>query len=538
MFMHSLIFIKTGLFLIFISTTLWMHAAACTAPTAIEGQLRAHVTAENYAARANWFAEHRQFSCAADSFRSALKLEPGSAQLSFLLGLTLYSSGDAASAIEPLQNSIQLRPEVLNPHLILGAALEQLQRREESRNQWSAALQIDPHSTVALDGLSKSFLAARDYAPVISLLQNAPHTENLTVDLAQAYAESKNVDAASAILAEGLRLHPSSLALNSAMITILVNQTHFSEATKLAQKNLATHPGNLAAQKIYLHVLVLNDDIELAQPLARKLLARSPHDFDTLYLNGILERESAHYLIAKKHLEEAATLNPTHYNSQYNLGIVLSELNDPQGAREHLEKAIQLGSKEPEVHFKLASVLRTLGEAAKAQEELKIYQVEFKKKADHTLAASKAAQGDKELASGDPHKAVAFFREASQASPENAMMVYKLSVALDRIGDITAERTVLEQVVKLDPDFALAQNQLGYLSSRDGDSAAAEKYFREALRAAPDYTQAWISLAATLGMQSRIPEAREAVAHALLLDPKNPEAIQLNKDLSATQSQQ
>jgi Flp pilus assembly protein TadD len=130
------------------------------------------------------------------------------------------------------------------------------------------------------------------------------------------------------------------------------------------------------------------------------------------------------------------------------------------------------------------------------------------------------------------------FRKASQASPEDPLLVYKLSVALDRAGDTTEERSALEQVIKLDPDFALAQNQLGYLSSREGDSASAEKHFREAIRAAPAYTQAWISLAATLGMQSRIPEAREAIAHALQLDPKNSEAIQLNKDLSGAQSQQ
>ena len=511
--------------------------AACKGPETLEARIHAHPTADNYSTLGNWFAEQRQFSCAADTFRTALKLEPGSAQLSYLLGLTLYSSGDAEKAIEPLQKSVQLGPEVLNPHLILGAALEQLHRREEARSQWGAALQIDPRSTIALDGLSKSFLATRNYPEVIHLLQNAPHTESLTVNLAQAYAESGNIETASAILTEGLRLHPSSLPLTSAMITIMVNQTHFSEATKFAQKNVQLHPGNLDAEKIYLHVLVLNDDVTLAQPLARKLFARAPHDFDVLYLNGVLEREAAHYAVARKYLEEAVALNPYHYNSHYNLGVVLSELNDPQGAKVQLQKALELGAREPEVHFKLASVLRTLGETEEAQKELKIYQEEFKKKADRTLAASKAAQGEKELAGGDPRKAVAFFREASQASPEDTFIAYKWSVALDGTGDTAAERTVLEQVIKLDPDFALAQNQLGYLSSRDGDSAAAEKYFREAVRAAPGYTQAWISLAATLGMQSRIPEARDAIAHALQLDPKNAEALQLNKDLSAAQSQ-
>jgi Flp pilus assembly protein TadD len=533
---HSSTLIKANVFLVFLGAALWSHAA-CVGPPALESQ-RKHPRADTYAALGNWFGEHKQYNCAVDVFRTALKFEPGSAELSYLLGLTLYSSGDAVNAIEPLQKSIELRPEVLRPHLILAAALEILQQGGAARNEWSAALQIDPHSTVALDGLSKSLLATGNYGEVIRLLQNSHQTEALTVNLAQAYAESKNTDAASAALTEALRQHPASLPLSRAMTVLLVNQAHFSEAAKVAEKAAKIHPGDVAAEKMYLHVLLLNDEVTTAKPLARKLLEKAPHDFDALYLNGVIEREEAQFPLAKKHLEEAVKLNPNHYNSHYNLGVVLAELNDPQGAKDHLQKAIDLGAREPQVHFKLATVLRTLGETEEAKEELKIYEQEFKKASDHTLSVSKAAQGDKELAGGDPQKAAGLFREAWQASPEDPLLVYKLSVALDRTGDTAGERAALEQVIKLDPDFALAQNQLGYLSSRDGDSASAEKHFREAVRAAPAYTQAWISLAATLGMQSRIPEAREAITRALLLDPKNPEAIQLNKDLSAAQSQQ
>jgi tetratricopeptide (TPR) repeat protein len=530
------ILIKATLLLLIAGCTLLSHGA-CVGPPALEAQ-RANATADTYAALGNWFGEHKKLDCAADAFRSALKLEPGSAEFAYLLGLTLYSSNDPVNAIEPLQTSIELRPEVLRPHLLLAAALEAVRQGDTARKEWIAALQIDPKSAVALDGLSKSFLATREYGDVIQLLATAPHTEALTINLAQAYAESKNTDAASALLTEALKQHPASLPLSKAMTTLLVNQAHFSDAAKLAEKAVRLHPGNINAEKMYLHVLVLNDEVTTAVPLAHKLLRQAPHDFDALYLNGVLERESAHLPVAKKYLEEAIQLNPDHYNSQYNLGVVLAELNDPEGAREHLQRALDLGAREPQVHFKLAAVLRTLGETDKAAEELKIYQREFKRTADRTLAVSKAAQGDKELSGGDGQKAAGFFREASAASPEDPLLSYKLSVALDRAGDLAGERAALEQTIKLDPDFAIAQNQLGFLSSRDGDAAAAEKYFREALRAEPRYTQAWISLAATLGMQSRIPEAREAIAHALELDPQNAVAIQLNKDLSTRQSPQ
>ena len=118
------------------------------------------------------------------------------------------------------------------------------------------------------------------------------------------------------------------------------------------------------------------------------------------------------------------------------------------------------------------------------------------------------------------------------------MIGYRLSTALDQAGDVDGEQSVLEKVISIDPTIALAQNQLGYLESRRGDYPAAESHFRLAVASAPAFTQAWISLAATLGMESKFPEAQQAVASALRLEPQNSEAQQLSHDLAAAQSQQ
>jgi tetratricopeptide (TPR) repeat protein len=513
-------------------------AAACAGPPELQAKIRSQPDTEDYIQLGTWFGDHRQYECAVEAFRAGLKLEPGSAQLYYLVGLSLYSSGHSEEAISPLQQSIQLIPEVFQPHHILALALNQLHRMPEADAEWEAALRIDPHSTEAFDGLSKSLLAEGNYRAVIALLQTAPPKEqDLALDLAQAYDMAGMLDEAIKTLQQALRVNPSSLHHIEKLVMILARQAHFEDAAKLAAKRVQQHPHDLKAQELYLHVLVLNDDVETAQPLARKLLAASPHEFGVLYLNGVLERESGQFPAARKHLEEAIALDPKHYNSRYNLGVVLAELGDPKGAKEQLAKALELGATEPQVRYKLATVLRTLGETEQAQEQLKLYQQEEKAKADRTLAASKSAQAAKEFDSGDPAKAAALYREAIAVYPNDASLAYKLAMALDRAGSTDEERTVLEQAVKIDPDFALAQNQLGYLASRGGDAASAEEHFRQAVRASPGYTQAWVSLAATLGMESRFPEAQEAVASALRLDPNNAEAKQLRKDLTAAQAQ-
>jgi tetratricopeptide (TPR) repeat protein len=510
---------------------------ACTAPKTLEDKVRLQPDGDTYAEIGNWFGDRKQYDCALEAFQKGLKLEPGSAKLYYLVGLTLYASGHPDQAAEPLGKSIYLMPDVLKPHLLLASALDELQRHPEALSEWEAALRIDRHSVEAFDGMSKSLMAQGDFVSAIELLTNAPHNETLTLDLAVAYGRARMLDRAEEVLTEALKRNPSSLPLTQALVTVYVNEVHYENAVNLSAKSARLHPTNVDAQRLYLRVLVLNGDFATARPIARKLLAAHPKDFDFLYLNGILENEGGEFAQARKHLEAAIAIDPNYYNAHYNLGLVLVELKDFPAAKEHLEKAIELGATEPQVHFKLATVLRTLGENDQAKEQLNLYQEGTQAKNNRTLAASKSAEAAKEMAVGNAAKAVSLYREAFEATPKDAVLGYKLALALDRTADTAGERTVLEQVIQIEPGFALAQNQLGYLDSKDGDPTSAEEHFRQAVHAAPGYTQAWISLAATLGMESKFPEAQEALESALKLEPDNTEAQQLRKDLTAAQQQ-
>lgn len=528
--MHR-VYIYLGL-IIAISGSGAASSSVCTPPPALQAKLQAEPKADAYAEVGMWYGDHRQYDCAIEAYRTALKQEPKSAEFLYLLGLNLLRKGDFSDAVGPLQESIEIRPEVLKPHLLLATTLEELHRGAEARAEWMAALKIDRHSDLALDGVSKNLLATGDFGEVIALLGPQPKGENLILDLAAAYHGAQAPEQEIEVLNKGLEANPSSAALTRALITDLVLQARYQEAAKLGEKLVREHPRDLDAQVLYLHVLVLEDDEDLARPLGKKLLSAAPHNFFVLYLNGVLENRTGNYAGGRDFLERAIALNPNHYNSHYNLGVSLANLNDPKGAREQFEKALALGAFEPQVRFEYAKVLRTLGETQLANEQLKLYQQEQKATLNRTIAANKMAQADKELAQGDPKKAVALYRDAVDVVPTSALLNYKLSVALDRVGDTAGERDALQKAVEIDPGMAIAHHQLGYLASTSGDLTTAEQQFREAVRAAPGYTEAWISLAATLGMESRYSEAQEAVQRALELDPHNTNAMNLQKDLA------
>jgi tetratricopeptide (TPR) repeat protein len=447
------------------------------------------------------------------------------------LGASLSTRAETCSGPPPLEARLRAHPSA-EVYAMLGNWFSENRQANCAMEAFQAALKINPASKKALDGLAKGLLAAGDYGTVIRRLRSVPLDENLTLDLAIAYRMADMFDDAQKVLTEGLKTCPNSDGLTGALVSLDIHVAHNQAAQALAEKQARLKPRDIEAQRIYLRTLIINGENQTAAPLGRKLLALAPHDPDFLFLNGMLERGAGDLAAARKHLEESVALNPGFYNSHYNLGVVLEQQQDAAGAREQFKKAIELGANEPEVRFELAKVLRTLGETDEAQEQLKLYRQRLKEESDKSLAILKSTQAEEAVKAGDNRKAADLFREASAALPGNPALAYRLGVVLGELGDTAGERTALQQAIQADPEFAPAQYQLGYLETREGDNAAAEQQFRLALEASPKYVQAWVALAATLGMESRFQEAQDAVANALKIEPDNKAALELSQKLA------
>jgi len=454
--------------------------------------------------------------------------------LAVCLAASLSAWGEVCSGPPSLEARVHAHPSA-ESYAALGNRFSENHKANCAVEAFQSVLKIDPASKEALDGLAKALMAAGEYEAVITRLRSAPRDQNLILDLALAYRKAERFEEATRELTDGLKAYPNSIALTGALVSLYVHESHFAAASELAENLARQYPGDLEAQRIYLRTLVINGDTDAAAPLGRKLLGMAPHDADLLNLNGLLERKAGDYPQARKHLEESVALNPNDYNSRVNLGLALAQLKDAAGAKEQLEKAVELGATEPQVRFELAKALRTLGETEEAQKQLNLYQQKLKENADQSRAVLKATQAEEAAKAGDNRRAAELYREACAAQPNDAGLAYRLAVVLGDLGDKDGERAALEQAIKANPGMVLAQYDLGYLEFQEGDTAAAEKQFRLVVKAAPGNAQAWLSLAATLGMESRIQEAQDAVASALKLEPNNAGALELSKKLAAAQ---
>lgn len=502
------------------------------APPELAARLESHSDPQAWIDVGNWFGEHNQLACAQQAFRSGLRLDPASPQLNYLLALSLYESGDPDDALAPLQRSLEADNSVLKPHLLLATLYARLGQAADAEKEWRAALQIDAGSGMALHGVSQALLAQKNYPAEIALLHSAKLDPSLAIDLAVACNAVGRVDEALSTIKNALSLDPDSVQLSVALVTLDVRNNLSDQAEQQAGKCYLAHPDDVEAQVSYMKTLVLNGNWTAAAPVGQKLLSDAPHRYETLYLNGLLERQSGDFAAARDHLTEAESLNPNVASLHYNLGVALARLHDLGGAIDELRKAIAQGDTQPETHFELANALRLEGKTEEAREEMLLSQKRAQEEAQISVATAKTAEADQAMEKDDSRQAIALYREAIDATPNNTLILWKLSLALDKANDFGGEHKVLEQVIRIDPGFALAHNQLGYLDSRSSDFVAAEEHFRHAVQAAPEFTQAWVSLAATLGMESKFPEAEEALGTALRLDPENSQAHELDNELA------
>ena len=184
-----------------------------------------------------WYADNRQYACAADAFGASLQAEPKQkdvAHITFMFGVSMDLSGDSKGAIGALKQAEQLGYRDIKLHLLLAATFDATQATRDAEDEWRAALQMDPEYTAALDALSNDLLRDGDFDGVMKLLEvprlKGQRTPQQSLNLAAAYEATSNLDEARDVLRDGLNTTPDSLPLANELAKVLVASHHEDEA--------------------------------------------------------------------------------------------------------------------------------------------------------------------------------------------------------------------------------------------------------------------------------------------------------------------
>ena len=174
-----------------------------------------------------------------------------------------------------------------------------------------------------------------------------------SVNLSVAYTKAGMLGNACDVLETSLRANPSSTPVIEALSAVLVMLDRYRDAAQILSAVALKYPGDVPMQIRYLRVLVLAGN-PAAKLLCERLLKADPHNWELLYLMGLLQQNAGDLTAARTWFEKSVARNPDYPDSRFHLGVVLAALNDNAAAKEQLEKAIALGFNEPQVHSNLA----------------------------------------------------------------------------------------------------------------------------------------------------------------------------------------
>jgi protein O-GlcNAc transferase len=216
-------------------------------------------------------------------------------------------------------------------------------------------------------------------------------------------------------------------------------------------------------------------ELEKADGLYRAALQLDPLNSDALYLRAVVAMQSGKFDVALPLLEKVSLLRPNDAEVRNNLGVVLKELGRSVDAIVHFHKAIGSNPQFAEAHANLGAALR---------------------------------------AENDLDGAMGCYRRALTLKPGHLGFMINQWNLLHARGYTAEAETILGQIVAIAPQDAESCNSIGKMLFDCKKNVNARRYFERAISLRPNFAEAWIYLGEALYRESRIDEARAALACA------------------------
>jgi tetratricopeptide (TPR) repeat protein len=309
---------------------------------------------------------------AADDFRQFLRLQPGSAEGYFNLGLALQSTGELSSGLTALHKAASLQPGIRGVRLFTGIVEYKLNRLGEAHAELDHATRLEPKNSAAwmwlgivelaqnqaesaataldkaatLDPKNLDILYHRGRAHLLVSKQSYAAMFKLSPDswrvhevLGQADAEAFRADDAIAEFGLAIRAAPREPGLSEELGDACWTAGKLPEADEAYAQEIKNDPSNAVAHYKLGSLRVTRDDAAGGVPLLERALTLDPSIVDAHYYLGKGYAGLGKEDLAIQHFREAT--NPQgseelRIMSWYQLAIICRNLHRSQEATEAL----------------------------------------------------------------------------------------------------------------------------------------------------------------------------------------------------------
>ena len=263
-----------------------------------------------------------------------------------------------------------------------------------------------------------------------------------------------------------------------------------------------------------LPILTSRTEVALVIKLLQGLAARQLASFASLQSLGLLYESAGQLAEGRQTFEAAARLQPNSAPNLLKLARVAFEQKDYTGALGYLAHARDLEPNNAALHFLwgMSCVEQNLAEEA--------YQA-LKKAVglDPNNAYYNYAAGAVALQREDTSESIPYFQRYCELKPRDPRGRLALGTAYFDSYEVDKAEKVLATVVSDPQTAAGARYYLGRIANRKGDYAEAIRQLQMALKAYPQYADAYAELGLVHLKRKEYPQAEEALERALKISP-------------------
>lgn len=349
----------------------------------------------------------------------------------------LLLRGSNQQAAQILEGEIKSHPEESEAHLLLGQIYALEERRADSIQELSRAVELCPDSATSYNMLGSALSRFAEFEAARKAYEQAvaldPNLVEARINLGMSLAQANDMNGAVEQLTKAIELRPG--GPSAARSHYLLAKIYESEDTQKAIHELET---------------------------ATRL---DPKDQQTWLHMGVLKSESGDQSGALTALHRAVACDPRDAESQYELGSEYLAAGDAPRATVHLQIARKLMSRPTmALLYKLDRALRKTGDTAgaeqvRAQAQLLLTHDDDTNQHFRDVEEIEHSAIDLEQR-GDLAHAVAKYRAAVEMNPQQARYRYNYGLALCRLDRFREGIAALHEVLENDPGNIDARHAL------------------------------------------------------------------------------
>ena len=296
-----------------------------------------------------------------------------------------------------------------------------------------------------------------------SIVSKRPQNPVLRFDLGNALLIRGELEAAKVQLLEAVKLRPDFFPARNSLAQLSLQKQDWASALQLSQEVLAQDPSNMFGLLVRSQALMATNEFGQAKELIEKTIKAYPKSLDAQYQLGYLLLREKNYKAAEKSFRDLYFSEAQDLRGLMGLTETYLAQNQYDNAAKTLDEEIAKYPKALALQIARGTVAGRSGRYAEAV-------AIFKKtiQAQDKVADLHLRLAESQRLAGDQAGALESWKRASELAPNLIDPLLHRAATLDNMKRRTEARPLYEQVLKIQPDQAVALNNLAYLLAEEG----------------------------------------------------------------------